>query len=362
MTEERQVAVREHDLRGTALERYGERAVARELMRRLMMLHPAAREVGEQGMLAAAQLAIVVGANPMPSTNEIHIWMDKGRANLDLGINFFRRRANELGGIYWVDDPRVMTDQEREQYGVERDCIGAIAKGARLDKVYELLDRGLPWEAAVQGVTRIGIGTVHQKARAKEGRPLSWTALKAAEKDLCRALFPNFEQPPAPEHWLEVVPNGNGGNLTEPDAAENMARMQAHQAVIDAEWEAMSEGEQQDKFEQNVKVLRGDPGFKGFDDEPQQGPDWDTAPEQPEPTDNSGEPEAEVPATVHNPHELLEALGPLAYYKNGRHALNALNKVKGTDLKNWPADPAMLTEALTLLTNYANEQKAQAAD
>ena len=332
MSDEKAVAIREYDLRGTALEHYGQRAVARELMRRLMMLHPAAKEVGESGMLAAAQLAIVVGANPMPSTNEIHIWQDRGSTTIDLGINFFRRRANELGGIYWVDDPRVMTDAEREQYGVADQDIGAIAKGCRMEKIREVMNMGMPWDAAIKGLTRVGVGTVNNNSRPKQGRPVSWTAIKGAEKDLCRALFPNFEQPPAPEHWLEVVPNGDGNPDLSPIESEHLAEMEANQQTIDAEWDAMTEDEQQAKAEQNSRILYGDPDFEGFDT-----PSDPTPTTRPEP-DNGSEP---IDSDQHAIDKLFSTVNAKTgnYYRHNAHMYNTLKKELNDDAFVWaPAD------------------------
>ena len=294
MSNETSVAVREYDLSGTALERYGSRSVARELMRRLMMLHPEAKQVGEAGMLAAAQLAIVVGANPMPSTNEIHVWTQGGKVQIDLGINFFRRRANELGGIYWVEDPRMMTEQECEEYDINyKVVIGAIAKGARMDKVRELMAMGLPWEAAIKGVTRVGIGIVERNSRAKQGRPLSWTALKAAEKDLCRALFPNFEQPPDASHWLEIVPDGNGGSTRDDLSASELEALSALEAQYDAQrelWDTMTPEEQQDTAAANSAVLYGE-----HDEDDPYSDAWDTA------TFDAGEDEPEPAPTPPKP-------------------------------------------------------------
>ncbi len=65
--------------------------------------------------------------------------------------------------------------------------------------------------------------------------------------------------------------------------------------------------------------------------------------------------------TISTPPELLAALKPLEYYNHGKHALATLNKVDGTDLKNWPLnDPEFYAKALETLTDYANANKAQA--
>ena len=273
MSDEKAIVVQDFDVDGTAIEMYGGRAMIRELTTRLMGLHPAAREVGESGMRAVAQLAVLVGANPLPSTNEIHVWTEHNRITVDLGINYFRRRANELGGIYWVEQPRVMSDREYQEYGIDPQLeIGSICKGARIEKIRQLLDLGLPFEAAVNGNARTGVGLVNRNATAKNGRPLSWTAFKAAEKDLCRALFPNLEQPPdnAP-NLLEIVPDVEPedgdwpGETLSAEEAENLARLKVTSREAREGWNAMTPDEQRTRFEQNNRALHGDPDFDGFD-------------------------------------------------------------------------------------------------
>jgi hypothetical protein len=192
------------DVTGTQIEQYGQREIVRELVSRLMLFHPAAKEVGEPGMLAAAQLAVLIGASPLPGLNEIHIWKDPKTGNVIVqpGINYDRRRGNDLGGVFWVDDPRPMTIDERAAYLVPEGIPAAICKGARYDRVRELLQLGVSVNDAVKGMTMTGVGTVDKTSKgalyAKKNRPLVWTATKCAEADLLRKLFPNLERPEDP--------------------------------------------------------------------------------------------------------------------------------------------------------------------
>lgn len=317
------------DVKGTEIERYGQRDVVRELTSRLLSLHPAARDVGEPGMLAVAQLAVLVGANPLPSTNEIHVWVDRGRVTVDLGINYFRRRGNELGGVYWVDDPRLMTEAEYEEYGVDpRQAIGAICKAARLDKIRELISMGIPFEGALKGLARTGVGTVRANATPKNGRPLSWTALKAAEKDLHRALFPNLEQPAATS-WLDVVPQREPDDADWPGATiegmsavevENLARAEQAERERQIAWATMTPEERQASAERNSAVLYGDEDFEGFDSDDTQTPNngrhyappaWDDdAVAAGEDLDDDPEPESEPPAKCPTCHATGAAHAP----------------------------------------------------
>ena len=103
------------DVRGTQIEQYGQRAEVQEIVDRLLALHPASDEVGPAGMKSVAQLAVLSGASPLPGTNEIHVWKNKrtGKIQTTLGINYFRRRARELGGVFWSSRPRQMNPKER---------------------------------------------------------------------------------------------------------------------------------------------------------------------------------------------------------------------------------------------------------
>ena len=77
----------------TALSMYENRNVVRELASRMIMLHPAAAEVGNRAMMEAAQLALMIGASPLPATNEIHIYPANGKVIVQPGINYWQRRA-----------------------------------------------------------------------------------------------------------------------------------------------------------------------------------------------------------------------------------------------------------------------------
>lgn len=173
----------------TAIEAYGEREQLNEVFDRMMQLHPAAKQVGSSGMRAAAQLAIMVGASPLPSTNEIHIWAQGGRVMMDLGINYFRRRRDELGGVLWMFQPRQMNDRERQEHGVPNGQLAAICRAVKADDMVKWRQCGFTaneiWD--MSAATGIGICGTNE---AKNGRPAIWTAFKRAEKDLYRQLFP----------------------------------------------------------------------------------------------------------------------------------------------------------------------------
>lgn len=182
----------------TALTAYANRDVVKELAFRLLAFHPQAAEVGQAGMYAAAQLAIVMGASPLPGTNEIHIYKDNhGGVTVQPGINYWRRRAVQYGGVHWITRPRPMTDTESELYGVGNDEIGAICRGARQFDIESLRNAGLTIADARESSGVFGLGTVSRRtaksgryAEQKNGRPLVWTAIKRCETDVLKQLFP----------------------------------------------------------------------------------------------------------------------------------------------------------------------------
>lgn len=187
---------------GSKLANYGEREEVREMTDRLLALHPSANEVGKEGMRAVAQLAILINANPLAGTNEIHVWKDNGDVKVNLGINYYRRMAQENGGVLWDIQPRQMNDIERGEYGVPQGVIACICRGVSSNDMQKWMKQGLPPNQIFDLCGRVGTATVHQlmykkdgtsyikKDYAKNGRSIVWTALKRAEVDLYRQLFP----------------------------------------------------------------------------------------------------------------------------------------------------------------------------
>lgn len=175
----------------TALAGYGQRNEVDELVNRLMSLHPQSLEVGERGMMAVAQTALLLGANPLPGANEIHVWKDnKGKTCFQLGVGYYRRKSQEWGGVLFQIRPRQMNDNERREYGVAQGQIAAICIGANATDLEKYARLGFKANEIWDMCGRVGIGTVAQTEYAKNGRPLVWVALKRAETDMLRQLFP----------------------------------------------------------------------------------------------------------------------------------------------------------------------------
>ncbi len=196
------------DQQQTAILAYGGRDDVREIATRLMALHPAAKEVGERGMQAVAQLAIMAGANPMPGAGEIYVWMDsKGMIVVFLGVAYYRRIASQKDTLMWAfngGQPRPMTPAEREERGIPEGAVAAICEGLKLSEYEKLLGAGVPWEAAQQMLKRTSYATVGQQEMVYQrntkyrtagdpvdpphGRTWQWVAEKRAEIGIYRLM------------------------------------------------------------------------------------------------------------------------------------------------------------------------------
>lgn len=189
-------------VQGTQLEAWGDRDIVREMSDRLYHLHPAAREFGQQGVIMLAQIAITHGANPLPSSGEVWIWRGRdGSPQVDLGVNYYRRVANKTDMVIWVEEPRIMTPEEREEEGLGENDIGAICKAAMLSDVQEIMDKlDCNYKTALDMVARTATGVVAESDQTYQsggrkgqdidppsGRSWRWVARKRAEKDWYKA-------------------------------------------------------------------------------------------------------------------------------------------------------------------------------
>ena len=183
----------------SAIAAYGDREDVREITDRLMHLHPAAKEVGAPAMRAVAQLALMRGANPLPTAGEIYVWPDnKGTVVMDIGIAYYRRIASKKDRVLWEIEPRLMTDEERDRYRIADGDIGAICKGAMLSQAKELMDLGVSLKEAREASARTSTAIVEygdqfytydskyskkgDQRQAPHGRTWEWVAEKRAEK------------------------------------------------------------------------------------------------------------------------------------------------------------------------------------
>lgn len=199
MTEDKQTPKQlVQTVQNTGLANYGERDLVYELAARLMSLHPDAQKLGKAVMVAAAQLALRQGINPLIGAGEMHIFESKGKPRIYVALPFYQRKAREVAGsILWDIQPRPMSKEERMEWDVPDNEIGSICRGARKDDVLELGKAGYKPDDVWRMVSRVGVGTVNpqEKQAKKAGRPLAWTANKRAEVDCMRHLIPTLEQP-----------------------------------------------------------------------------------------------------------------------------------------------------------------------
>ena len=160
----------------------------------LMQFHPASKGLGNRApaiLRGVALLCVAIGANPAPSANEIHITPD---GKIIVGINYFRRKAEEMGGIIWDYEPRPMSQSELNIYAVQGDkpAIFMICRACKRDDYFLGLKAGMSDQKAFQRFGRIGEGKVYLHEKPKNGRSHAWSASKRAEVDALRKLFPNL--------------------------------------------------------------------------------------------------------------------------------------------------------------------------
>lgn len=176
----------------------------------IMTAHPQAAQVPPQVIEAAALLALQVGANPNPLAGELSIYEIRGKFTPYLGIAYYRRIAEETGarvafapqenadGYHGLsNEPRMMTPEERQRYGVPDNTLASICKGFRGDRLVELIDKGVPWRDAAAILSRVGVGFIRDdEMRGKDGkyfnppngRSWQWKCDKRAETDLYKKL------------------------------------------------------------------------------------------------------------------------------------------------------------------------------
>jgi hypothetical protein len=201
-------------VKGTALQMYGERAIMRELVDRLMAFHPAAGDVGVKGMRQVAQLAITLGISPLPGTNDMHVWTQEKSIKVDgqwtkrdiitviPGINYHERRALMYGGVEWMVPVQPFAEIDYDLYGVDFDKeMGALCIGCRAAEVERKVAQGWTIKDAQKAARIMGLGTVGRSEDPKKGRPLIWSAFKRARTDFFRQAFPYIpgeQVPPGP--------------------------------------------------------------------------------------------------------------------------------------------------------------------
>lgn len=247
---------------GTALESYADRSVVNELVQRVMRFHPAFIQGKvrnpEQTAYQVAQLAILMGASPLPGLNEIHV---DDKLGVIIGINYWERRGDQKGGVYWDIESRPMTEQEREMYGIPKTQLAAICRGVPMNSIREMRAIGFNMTQAIKAGAVTGIGVVNSTEYAKNGRPLVWTAIKRAKSDFYKSAFPYIPG--------ERLTAGAGLRQTERGYEPNFNDPMWEQELG---WQARDESEHEPMTGEEI----GDMNDELFGNPParQAGPDW----------------------------------------------------------------------------------------
>lgn len=171
-----------------ALQPYGDRDEVKELGRRIMALHPAAHEIGEQGANLLAQLGVALGLNPLPGTGHIHAWFDKKTQSLCVHIGIEGRMALARNDAPFTYSTRPMNAAEHDYHEVRAGDRGAVTELYRLDLTKEMAAQHIPIKPI------IGIGIARQGELIPKGRSLAWRAEQRSIKDAVRGAY-SFKLP-----------------------------------------------------------------------------------------------------------------------------------------------------------------------
>lgn len=216
-----------------------DRDIVREFADTLYLMHPAAKEVGIEGMRTVAQLSLVTGANPLPGTNGIHAWVSKGKICIQFGIGYWRGKAEEAGGVLWIDRVRPMTEAERRDYGVGEKQNASITSGALKADVIALIREmssvgvALTLTEAKHELAQTGYAIADPGEYDKAGRNKQWTSDLRAERDLYRKLVPALVQERRRVETGEYLRGGNGWRR-EQYTGESIVTLPENYSVEDA--------------------------------------------------------------------------------------------------------------------------------
>ena len=181
----------------TPLILFAERDQILELAERMMMQWPDAEKLGKRTMIAAAQLALAMGLNPLPFVGDLDIYETRGRVIVDYKVDYLRRKAREVDTLHWSVQPRPMHLTEFNDSGLPGDCYHATATAARVSEIERLVKIGCPFPEAVRACSRTALGAVFhdetltregQTMKAPRGKTWQWVAEKRAEKEIYRLL------------------------------------------------------------------------------------------------------------------------------------------------------------------------------
>lgn len=348
----------------SAIAAYGDRDDVRELTDRLMHLHPAAKEVGAPAMRAVAQLALMRGANPLPTAGEIYVWPDnKGKVVMDIGIAYYRRIASKKDRVLWEIEPRLMTDEERDRFRIAEGDIGAICKGALLSQAKELMDLGISFREARAASARTSTAIVEyadqfytydskyskkgDPRQSPHGRTWEWVAEKRAEKAFYKMMSlvddTLTERIDAVNEVREQV--GKAYNLYEQH--QNYTLEDGNRDFFDIEpagpnWD--------DKEDHDMVIIDADPD--------EDGAPWE---DEEEPAGAATEPEGEETLRHADWASFSRAYAEShVYYRNQHHVFGNVKKILGGKVK--PIGEVDLPSVIQQLEAHAQAEADKALD
>jgi hypothetical protein len=241
---------------------------------RLKRTHQAVRKwnMTDQECLDMAQYFTVNLANPW--RDDIYVWRDKATQKMIYSDSYkiLARWAREA--CKYDEKFEALTPKDGERHRVR--CW--IMREDKLENMQLYVDMGVPvMEAYKMAATYADAVVREDETTGYKKPPTGWTWEQRCRIRALKNALRLSHGAPSPKELMEQAMTVNGV-LTKPEdwehgeeisgyEAERLAELNARERARAERWEALSEEEQQAKFEENVNMMRGPADFEGFGDE-----------------------------------------------------------------------------------------------
>lgn len=338
MSNETAVAIKHAD----APAQWGSREEVGALAQRFAAMLPNSKDFDRNELLAIAQYCVMADVNPF--RGEVYFYKDRGKLQMVDGYKILVRWAKDQDPYQDRDEDLPRTEDQAEHIRVW------ILKDADRHKIKEWTEMGAPWRDAFEMVATYADGVV-TKQEANRQPPTGWTWRQVARKRALKNVLNLSHGAPSPQEMAEYRMKVNGVQTVPSDwqgaeelsgyEAERLAQLRAETRQHQQGQAALSFEERQDKLKENVQLMRGDPTFEGFDDEPDSTPlpEWDgtlfsTGEEKPDKTNGHhyDSPQARAESMRLAVNRSLQE----DRYKHIKHLLNAIALEADNQAWTWP--------------------------
>jgi len=369
MSEQTAVTVQEKE---DAPVEWGTRGEVGALADRFAAMLPKANELTRAEVLTAAQYCRVMDLNPF--RGEVYFYKSRGQMVVVDGYKALARWAGKKAPYSEWDENLPLDDGRVEHVRVW------ILRDDRREMLEMFTGMGAPWAEAIKMAATYADGVVTQadtltRNNAPKDPPTGWTWRDVARKRAFKNAINLSHGAPSPRDIADMSWDVNGTKTLPEDwdgaedlsqhEAEKLAALRANGREQQAVWQTLEPQEKQQRFEENNRLLHGDPDFEGFDTPPESppGPDYESVPDQdaePAPTPQATAKRANNQAAIKTGKwvgasvALAEAV---PYYQDrhgapdGWHMAGAAKKLGHSEITDDNLD-----EVIDALTDYAKAQ------